>query len=233
MQGNLGYKIMNEIETLRKVYLNYLGELVPKHGGKMRPRTRYITKWENFVSSPTSRLLIEGFDPRKVWVWSDLHFGHTNIIHYSDRPFINVHQMNEHLVENYNDYVEDDDICIWVGDVAFLQDEIANSYVDRCKGYKILVVGNHDLDSKRKRWKQLNFDEMHLLYLLKVDEFDLLFTHYPIEKGLPKPYINIHGHVHIGKYSFVSPQHYNVCCEFHDYRPLRLDEITNELRLRK
>jgi calcineurin-like phosphoesterase family protein len=32
---------------------------------------------------------------------SDLHFGHTDVIQYSSRPFSNVAEMNDALMKNY------------------------------------------------------------------------------------------------------------------------------------
>jgi calcineurin-like phosphoesterase family protein len=36
---------------------------------------------------------------KKVWFTSDHHFGHRNIIAYVKRPFENVHDMDEFLVD--------------------------------------------------------------------------------------------------------------------------------------
>lgn len=209
------------IEELRQIYLADLSKMVPREF-KLRPRVRYPEKWAK-LRSPQNTRLLEQEHISKTWVWSDLHFGHKNIIEFSDRPYPDIPTMNQHLVENFNDYVGEDDISIWVGDVAFMNDAAANELLDQCNGYKILVVGNHDFD--HKRLKKLNFDEVHLLYTIEHPDVDLVFTHYPIEEGLPVPYINVHGHVHNTKYKFETLQHINVCCEFHDYKPVPLETI--------
>ena len=38
---------------------------------------------------------------RPVWVWSDLHLGHDNIIRYTHRPFANAAQMDECLYASW------------------------------------------------------------------------------------------------------------------------------------
>lgn len=53
-----------------------------------------------------------------TWFTADLHLGHTNIIRYSARPFLDAEAMNRALIDGWNEVVEDDD-DVWVlGDVA-------------------------------------------------------------------------------------------------------------------
>ena len=226
---------MSDIEHLRELYLADLSKIV-NYSKNPRPRVRHPGKWEKLDSLITLNEDLSGVKPpsqkgmpmditgRKVWVWSDLHFYHKNIIEFSERPYNDVHQMNAHLVANFNDYVGPNDVSIWVGDVGFANETKINTLVNQCNGYKILIIGNHDFH-RRKRPLKLNFDEIHLLYAHETPEVDLLFTHYPMD-NIPYPWVNIHGHLH----AFPNPDtghplHYNVCCELHNYRPLELDEV--------
>lgn len=207
---------------IRKTYLEWLSRPV-YYKRRARPIGGHLPRWES-LETPESGMPAERLFTKKTWVWSDQHFGHKNIIHYSERPFENVEEMTEQMVANFNSCVSEDDASIWVGDVAFLHDDQTNEIVNRCNGYKILVVGNHDFN--RKKLKKLNFDEILLYFTYETPEFDLVFTHYPIEHGLPWPdYVNVHGHVHVGKNPVNTLQHINVNCEFHDYKPIELDTI--------
>ena len=53
-----------------------------------------------------------------LWLTSDLHFGHENIIRYCDRPFADVDAMNRALVDRWNEVVGDDDVVWVLGDFA-------------------------------------------------------------------------------------------------------------------
>lgn len=205
-----------ELEWLRDLYNEDISTLVDRGGGRKTPRYRKPSQYERIPQMEQ-----QDITQRKVFVWSDLHFGHRNIISFSDRPFESVEEMNEHLIANYNDYVSPDDVCIWVGDVSFYSSMKTNELLDRCNGYKILVVGNHDMDHGKV--KKMNFDEVHLLYLMDFPEVSLVFTHFPMY-NLPRPWINVHGHLHIN-FRLESDQHINVCCEYHNYRPLELETI--------
>jgi len=79
-----------------------------------------------------------------VWFTADLHFGHTNIIGYCNRPFSDVATMDEELVRRWNDTVADAD-TVWVlGDVALGQIDHTLGLVHRLAGRKLLLAGNHD-----------------------------------------------------------------------------------------
>lgn len=75
---------------------------------------------------------------------SDTHWGHTNIIKYSNRPFSSVPEMNEALIKNWNAVVQPNDTVWHLGDVAFCKYPEFKSIISRLNGNKNLVYGNHD-----------------------------------------------------------------------------------------
>lgn len=75
---------------------------------------------------------------------SDTHFGHKNIIKFCDRPFSDVEEMNEALIENWNSVVGEDDEVFHLGDVALGPWVEWDSILTRLNGFKTLVIGNHD-----------------------------------------------------------------------------------------
>lgn len=218
-----------ERKWLQNLYLEDLTKIV-NYGGNNRPRVRHPQNWHRLKDT---EMLAEGIEQpadltdRKVWAWSDQHFYHKNIIGFCDRPYMNVDHMTEQLVANYNDYVGKDDVCIWGGDVGFGNDTKINKVLRRCNGYKILVIGNHDLNKGKLR--HLEFDEIHLVYLLE----NILFTHYPMD-NIPWPWFNAHGHLHIGGYDHETGHllNFNVNCEIHGYKPIEFEEIKRIAKIR-
>lgn len=54
-----------------------------------------------------------------VFMISDLHFSHANIIKYCKRPFSSVDEMNSTMITNWNNTVKEDDTVFVLGDVFF------------------------------------------------------------------------------------------------------------------
>jgi calcineurin-like phosphoesterase family protein len=84
-----------------------------------------------------------------VWFTSDTHFGHTNIIGYSKRPFASIEEMDVTLICNWNGCVRPDDEVWHLGDLTFKADKAAADYLNRLNGRKHLIWGNHDSSKVR------------------------------------------------------------------------------------
>jgi calcineurin-like phosphoesterase family protein len=52
------------------------------------------------------------------WITADLHLGHANIIIYSGRPFRDADEMDESIVERWNEVVAPTDRVLVLGDVV-------------------------------------------------------------------------------------------------------------------
>jgi calcineurin-like phosphoesterase family protein len=213
-------------QWVRKIYLEELSREVEWFDGITRSKARSPMKYEKIQS----QYFKDGFQDldkvptEKIWFTSDQHYGHKNIIEFSKRPFVGVGHMNQAMVEWYNDTIEDDDVVIHVGDLAFGDEYFANNVLSHLKGYKILVVGNHDFMGKKLRRFE-GYDEIHLCLGLERDKQKFVITHYPFEE-CPKGYRNIHGHTHAASFeSYRGDTHFNVNVEFHSYKPIQLRKI--------
>lgn len=79
----------------------------------------------------------------RTWLTSDPHYWHANVIKYCSRPYATVEEMNEALIENWNDVVAPEDIVIVLGDFAMAARAV-ETILPRLKGRKKLILGNHD-----------------------------------------------------------------------------------------
>lgn len=80
----------------------------------------------------------------KIFFTADQHFGHARIIDLCGRPFSDVDEMNNSLVERWNRVVTERDTVFVLGDWALGRIRDTIKLTDRCNGTKILVSGNHD-----------------------------------------------------------------------------------------
>lgn len=156
-----------------------------------------------------------------IFITSDHHFNHLQIIKYENRPFGSVDEMNHYMINHWNERVSKNDTVYHLGDVAFGNSDAVKDIVSQLNGYKILVLGNHDKRKTRTWWHNAGFNDVYEDGAM-LNKFFML-THKPIYLNDRMPYVNIHGHIHGQKYD--SNQYYNVCVEHHDYYPVSFDEI--------
>ena len=81
---------------------------------------------------------------RRLWLTSDTHFGHANIIKYCARPFASVEEMDVALCLGWNDCVAEDDVVIHLGDFAYKSRGRVADIAGCLKGRKYILCGNHD-----------------------------------------------------------------------------------------
>jgi calcineurin-like phosphoesterase family protein len=171
----------------------------------------------------------------RTWVWSDPHLGHHNICKFTNydgtkvRPWDDVDQMDNDLINWYNELVHPDDRVYILGDVTFTAANM-KKYIPRLMGRKVLVPGNHEPTKMRKYFDL--FDDVRGYVVKK----GFIMSHIPIhEQSLSRWQLNIHGHLHgnfVKKrfpYEFEEDRRwFNACVERTNFRPILLDDILKE-----
>jgi len=114
-----------------------------------------------------------------VFFTSDSHFGHARIIELSARPFANVEEMNEALIQKWNSVVGPEDTVYHLGDFFMGPPETA-LLRKRLNGKIILVKGNHD--KKDVVLKNAGVDEIHRNLYLELDGYKLYLAHIPMHE---------------------------------------------------
>lgn len=205
--------------------------------------------------SLTPQEFSQGYPPEKIFVTSDLHLYHTNIIKYCGRPFDfspeGCAKMNEFLLKKFD--ALPDDCLIWnFGDVfmnlRIEEARIMNDIMRMKKNRKMLLIfGNHDFQTKKTPFKtyieffeHLGFDKVFkgpLLYGNMVLSHEPVFLDPKSDGGL----FNIHGHTHEKlvtedyflsdfnkhwKKQKVNPAQYiNVCVDTNRFELLKFSEL--------
>lgn len=81
---------------------------------------------------------------RNLWFTADTHFGHENIIKYCNRPYHDVSEMDNDLIERWNSCVGDDDIVYHLGDFTLGRLDVFQKYCSQLVGNIYVVPGGHD-----------------------------------------------------------------------------------------
>lgn len=140
----------------------------------------------------------------KVFIISDTHFGHENIIRYCNRPFSSVEEMDRVMIENWNRVVGKDDLVLHLGDFCFYRRKTkVSELVGKLNGRKLLIMGNHDNHSEQF-YRDCGFHTVSRFPILW-DSFYLL-SHAPLKLSETTPlllntyglfpYLHFYGHVH-------------------------------------
>ena len=162
---------------------------------------------------------------RNIFIVSDTHFGHSNILKFTDsntgnkvRPeFSCVEEMNEVMVDRWNSVVRDEDIVYHLGDVYFGD---GHKVLNRLKGRKRLILGNHD--NGKASYLQCNFQK--ILMWRMFPDFNCVLTHVPIhESGMYSVMYNLHGHIH--QNASPTDRHINCSVEVQNYTPKHIEEL--------
>lgn len=157
----------------------------------------------------------------RVFIVSDTHFFHKNIIQYENRPFANVDEMNSEMIRRWNSVVGKDDKVLHLGDVSFAGKDATRSILNSLNGTKKLIMGNHDRARSRTWWLDAGFDEVSEEPILYKGFF--ILSHEPVYVNEHMPYANVHGHIHGQKYE---GSHYiNACVEHWDYTPFPVETL--------
>lgn len=145
---------------------------------------------------------------------ADHHFGHANIIKYCNRPFDTVEEMDEVLIQRWNEVVRGQDVVIYAGDFT-LRNSYAQELIDRLKGNKIFLKGNHDKWIKQKRY----------IYHKKIKDHHVAVAHYPMESWQNSCHGSWHLHGHCHGTMRVIPNRLDVGVDCHNFYPVAFSQL--------
>lgn len=173
-----------------------------------------------------------------VWVTSDCHFGHKNVIKYENRKYTNVEEMDLDLINRWNSKVGIKDEIYILGDFTLSNNKsYAIDILKRLNGRKYLILGNHDNISQKKE-VMVYFEWVKKYFELDYKDNHFVMFHFPILSWNRKYHgaIHLYGHIHGNKLTeyqivneIVMKNSYNVSVEVNNYEPISLDEIIAKL----
>ena len=158
----------------------------------------------------------------KIWLITDTHIGHRNMINSCGRP----ENFSRLILKNWEKKVANTDKIIHLGDIAWGDDNLKK--VMRMPGHKILIRGNHDPKSL-ENYMEEGFDFACDELGMTIEGVKILFTHRPRVGHMAD--VNIHGHEHdvhrVSETEFLLP----ISLEVMGYEPIAMDhEFIRTLR---
>lgn len=174
----------------------------------------------------------------RIYLTSDLHFGHEREFLYGPRGFNTIQEHDEAVITQWNEIVQEDDDVYACGDLMLNDNEHGLECLRRLNGRLHLVRGNHDTDARWGMYMSLpNVVEMNNVIIMKYRKYHFYLSHYPtltanLEKeSLHQCTINLFGHTH-QKTNFYQdmPFMYHVGLDSHDCYPVLLDDAIEEMK---
>lgn len=171
-----------------------------------------------------------------IFFTADHHYFHKNVIRHCNRPFKNVEEMNQIMLENWNRVVSEKDTVYHLGDIFWSKrEEDVIPILGQLNGRIVLIKGNHDKGGITKF--EDFYSEICIYRTTKVNigepvKKKIVMCHYPFESWDNKAHDSwhLHGHCHGGLRSIRN--RIDVGVDIFNYTPISLDKLVDEMNIR-
>lgn len=174
---------------------------------------------------------LESKNYRNIWFSADYHIGHTNIIKYANRPYKEVEEMDEAIIENFDKYVGKNDIIFFLGDIAFGDDLARRTLCLMLKKAEVhFILGNHD----SRYLKTINSlaTSVNTLLDIEIDGHPITLCHYAMRIWNKSHFdaYQLFGHSH----GLLQPhgKQYDVGVDNNKYMPVSYETVKDILKNR-
>ena len=176
----------------------------------------------------------------KIFVTSDLHFGHDKKFLWGPRGFNSSKEHDEAIIANWNSIVGHDDEVYVLGDLMLGDSEYGRDCVEKLNGFIYLIRGNHDTEN---RWREVypaiaGVVKIGWSDVIKYRKYHFHLSHWPTQtanydedKPLKAKLISLSGHTHKQeKFHNGEVLKYNVALDAHNNYPVLLDDIIEDIK---
>lgn len=185
---------------------------------------------------------------QKIFLTSDTHFGHKNVLTFCARPFEDTKDMFLSIKKNWNSVVGENDVVFHCGDVCWFNSRReTRKYLEQLNGKIYIVPGNHDKSNQFdycSREKFVVLSDTVTVYVqnhpMAADKsIEIFLSHCPMMTWPHRTYgvPNFFGHIHSGPNSKAEvdqdlplwPYQYDVGVDNNNYTPIELTEVLNKI----
>jgi calcineurin-like phosphoesterase family protein len=177
----------------------------------------------------------------KIWLCSDLHFGHNQPFIYEPRGFKTIEEHDRTIIQNWNELVSWDDEVWLLGDVMLNDNEGGIRKLNQLAGKIYILAGNHDSTNRIQMYANIRptILTMGLAYILKYQGYNFYLSHYPTicsnynsDRPLKQQMINLCGHYHTqDRFKDMDKGIiYHVELDAHNNKPILLDNIIEDIK---
>jgi calcineurin-like phosphoesterase family protein len=166
----------------------------------------------------------------KKFVSADHHWFHESMIRLLKRPFSNVKEMNDVMVERWNSVVAPNDLVYYGGDMFYKgRRPECNELLSRLHGKIHFVEGNHDGVTKQLRHR---FESWQDMLEINHDGELIVLCHYAMRvwnKSFHGSY-HVYGHSHGQLPEDPASLSFDIGVDCWNFYPVSLDEVIKRMR---
>jgi calcineurin-like phosphoesterase family protein len=150
-----------------------------------------------------------------VFFTADTHFGSERVLHWSQRPFSTVAEMDDCIIANWNNIVTHQDRVYHLGDFGELDK------LPELNGHIIFLPGNDDTPEKVE-FIAASYDIINPNTVITLEGDDFQLVHEP-DEAQPSDNFFLFGHIH--KLQMVKRNGLNVGVDCHNFCPIPLETV--------
>lgn len=165
---------------------------------------------------------------QEIFFTSDTHLGHTNIIKYSNRPYLDCKEMDDRIIDNINDKVFHSDILYHLGDFSFKRGYATEEYRRRIKCKNVyFIYGNHDKEIRQYKELQNLFLWCKDFAEINVRGKPITLCHYSMRVWNRSHHgaWHLYGHSHGSLPDNPNSLSFDCGVDCHNYKPLSFGEV--------
>jgi calcineurin-like phosphoesterase family protein len=167
-----------------------------------------------------------------IFFTSDLHLNHSKIIDYCNRPFSSIEEMNETLIQRWNDRVCQKDTIYVLGDLVFGN---PIPFIERLNGIVYIIPGSHDKQIRKLSNCYPNMNQVlpaltERKFVYGDNEILIVMCHYSMRKWNKSHYGSWHlwGHSHGNLPPFGLS--FDVGVDTNNFFPYSLDDVVAKMK---
>ena len=176
---------------------------------------------------------------QNVFFISDLHLGHENILQYDNRPYKDLDEMHNDIVEKWNSVVKTDSTVFYLGDFCMKFSEQIVELLKSLNGTIHFIMGNHDRFNQIKGFNRFEIITPMLSVLISDSDArgryqQIEMCHFPllVWNKHHKGSWHLHGHCHhsLDKNSdYYKRKVIDVGCNGIGYTPISYSEVKEKM----
>jgi calcineurin-like phosphoesterase family protein len=163
-----------------------------------------------------------------IFLTSDTHWEHGNIIKYCQRPFKDHEEMGQTIIDNINSMTSLGDDLYHLGDFGFFSrsQKSVRDFIKQIKCKVHIIFGNHDRDAERSKHEFASCS--YGIVEIKAKGQKFVLCHYPLLSWNARSHgrVSFFGHVHSSPFkSFICQKNScDVGVDAWNFRPVPLDD---------